>query len=144
MENQLPSEATGANKIIKDLLDLLDHKVVGLIGRHHGREAMQRATHVITEAKGVLNQGAKVEVTAQDQDGLLQCFVPSLLDDHDDYAQVPEWQWIEGKASFAHVDAADRIVHVASFEQADIPTKLQPAFAEAKSRGLQWILFYIQ
>lgn len=80
------------------------------------------------------------------------------LNEHFDYdtpEALPEWQWIQEHARFAHCGNGDEdgvwefmiylSFHVgpeASESKKNIPDRLRPFFAQAEACGAVWILFY--
>lgn len=66
--------------------------------------------------------------------------------EYDDPAEVPEWVWIESKASFIHKDNGsegiwDHIVNV-SLDHGPVPPTLKTLFKSAQDGGFQYILFH--
>lgn len=130
-------------KLLEGLVDVLNGSVIGLIGAHLGQKSMARVSTALTGIKSYLFDRTIEQLEAlPDHDQMRQVCVPEVLGEHDDFAQVPEWIWIESVASFVHTEVADRIVHIMHADDDAIPAKLQSVFAAAKADGMQWLLFH--
>ena len=72
--------------------------------------------------------------------------MPALVGNYASPKDVPEWAWVERNASFSHWEngqgsVLEFVVNLAN-ELDDIPPKLEPAIAAARSAGMGYLLFF--
>ncbi|HEP8970337.1 TPA: hypothetical protein VDU83_002675 [Pseudomonas aeruginosa] len=72
--------------------------------------------------------------------------IHDVVDDYDEPAQVPEWQWVEANASFAHVrNGTDGIWEFTlnlSNAWNDVPELLLPAIEAARSQNCSYLIIH--
>jgi hypothetical protein len=69
-----------------------------------------------------------------------------IVGDYDTLDEIPEWDWIEGKASFHHANNGEygvwEFVMNLSNDFGEIPLRLRPVFNQAKALNLAYLIFH--
>lgn len=70
-----------------------------------------------------------------------------VVGDYEDPKQIPEWQWVEQHASFAHRDNGNDgvwefVINLARSHTVDPPPRLLTAMESARSRGIGYLLVH--
>ena len=70
-----------------------------------------------------------------------------IVGHYEDPVTVPEWVWVMTNASFAHVQNGqpggvwEYVLNLAR-DLGDVPDKLKPVMAEARAKGLAYVIFH--
>lgn len=75
-----------------------------------------------------------------------EVMMQNVVGDYDDPSTVAEWTWVQGVASYAHVENGhggvwEFVLNLANtFE--DVPVRLAPVIEEARHAGVSYLLFH--
>lgn len=79
-------------------------------------------------------------------EAIASIMMQEMVDNYDTPDTVPEWAWVESNASYAHARNAEdgiwEFILNLSMDFEDIPEKLQPVIAEARSKNIGYLLIH--
>lgn len=77
---------------------------------------------------------------------IAEVMMQDIVGDYDLPDQVPEWNWVEKNASFAHTSNGKSGIHEfvlnLSNHWDDIPEKLKPVINQARSQGMSYLILH--